>query len=390
MNRTLLTLAFSIYTLLSYGQTITAVGAPFKAGGAFTFDYSGGTGAATDWIGVYTVGEIPDGTPPSLTWEYITSPAGTLVLNGNNQAAVLAAGDYTAHLFCCDGYDIIASVNFSIEGNVPSLLSHRSHPIANKRFKFAYSGGTGSPTDWIGIYKPNDTPGVESSITYTYVTAKEGDTSFVADSLLPPGNYKAYFFCCDGYDVLAKDSFTVYEALPSSLKLAPITNGDPFKFTFTGTLGNLNDWIGIFPAGEVPASGNLVGWDYLPGVNGQIDLGTTLETGKAYDAHMLCCDGYDIIASVLNFSLPTSTKDINSKNIFRALNNPISALSPLKLQFDEATSGTISVYNLTGQLTQKVQINNERNIEINNLIAGSYYIRFVNSESQQTIKVMAR
>jgi hypothetical protein len=90
MKQQLLTLLFLLFCVATFAQpTISAVGAPFMVKAPMTFTYAGAPGNTTDWIGVYLPGEIPDGDPPSLTWEYITSPSGDFTLNGQNQAAQL-------------------------------------------------------------------------------------------------------------------------------------------------------------------------------------------------------------------------------------------------------------------------------------------------------------
>lgn len=71
------------------------------------------TGASKkDWIGLYKKGTIPQGSNPSLTWQYTsasTQPVGNL-----SYTKALAAGEYEALYMENDGYNIFQRAPFSI------------------------------------------------------------------------------------------------------------------------------------------------------------------------------------------------------------------------------------------------------------------------------------
>lgn len=82
---------------------------------SLVFTYASPDFTDTDWIGTYNVGDVP-GDVSSIYWDYITGTSGTMVFDNTYDE-----GNYWAGLFCCDGYDLLASTNFSVvEGSSTS------------------------------------------------------------------------------------------------------------------------------------------------------------------------------------------------------------------------------------------------------------------------------
>ncbi len=77
------------------------------------FTYASPDFTDTDWIGTYNVGDVP-GDIGSIYWDYITGTSGTMVFENNYEI-----GSYWAGLFCCDGYDLLASTSFSVVEGAP-------------------------------------------------------------------------------------------------------------------------------------------------------------------------------------------------------------------------------------------------------------------------------
>ncbi len=83
---------------------------------------------------------------------------------------------------------------------------------------------------------------------------------------------------------------------------APFTQGQPMQFAYTGGTGSPLDWVGIYQAGQVPGQVGSTVWQYVPTPSGQVEFAGTLPAG-VYDAHLFCCDIYDIIAGHTNFTI---------------------------------------------------------------------------------------
>ena len=80
-----------------------------------------------------------------------------------------------------------------------------------------FSDGPGNATDWIGIYKEDQLPGIGDYLTWLYVDGtqsgntgkKSGVVEF--DDFFVPGTYKAYLLEDNGYTILASSSFKITE-----------------------------------------------------------------------------------------------------------------------------------------------------------------------------------
>ncbi|MFD0638251.1 alkaline phosphatase family protein [Catenulispora yoronensis] len=85
-----------------------------------------------------------------------------------------------------------------------STLTTGTPSVANgSQITFSYStpAATNSAKNWIGFYKPSDTPGVQSSTAWQYTPGTSGTATFTAN--YGAGTYKVYYFSNDGYTVLA-------------------------------------------------------------------------------------------------------------------------------------------------------------------------------------------
>ncbi len=192
----------------------------YPEGSTIIVNFNNPGSQSTDWIGIYDLGEIPDGDPASHDWAYIEGDSGTIEFT-----TALVPGDYTVYLLCCDGYDIIAEHNFSIVTDTSAYLVASSLTyLETDSLVFDYNSPAWTETDWIGVYNPGDEPGGGAySIIWKYIPGVSGTLTFTNpdEHELAPGEYWAGLFCCDGYDMLA-ETFFVIEAAPVSVRNASI------------------------------------------------------------------------------------------------------------------------------------------------------------------------
>lgn len=161
----------------------------------------------TDWIGIYKKGEAPGGGPSATLWEYAPGDSATIVFTNT-----LPTGDYVVYLLCCDGYNIKAKYDFKVaDASTPYLVASAITFNPEDSLVFHYNSPGYVSTDWIGIYHPGDVPGDINSIEWQYLPVANGTMIFhyPDDHELPPGEYWAGLFCCDGYDLYARTSFIV-------------------------------------------------------------------------------------------------------------------------------------------------------------------------------------
>lgn len=145
--------------------------------------------------------------------------------------------------------------------------------------RFAYSGGTGSPKDWIGVYKHGQTPGLIASTVWQYVPTTTGQVEFAGT--LAPGTYDVHLFCCDGYNILA--SYTDFKITPIRLRsrLTYYKASDILRFQASDVA--VGDQIRIYHASDF-AEGNVLpnavvlAEQIISDVNAGADAAITIES----------------------------------------------------------------------------------------------------------------
>jgi len=183
----------------------------YPTGSGISVNFRDNDWVDTDWIAIYPKGVTP-GDVESTLWEYAASDSGTIEFTDP-----LEAGDWVAYLLCCDAYNIKAKYDFMVSDESPSVVASSFAYAPTDSLVFYYNSPDWSETDWIGIYNSGDVPGEINSITWFYIPEASGTLVFryPDNHELPPGEYWAGLFCCDGYDLYAQASFVISEGLPN-------------------------------------------------------------------------------------------------------------------------------------------------------------------------------
>jgi len=106
------------------------------------------------------------------------------------------------------------------DDSTTSTLTETPASVPNgANFTFTYtiaSADAGSTTNWIGMYEPGQTPGVEDSTCWNYVSGASGTATFPSTCLDGVGQYVAWLFYNNGYQELAGPvNFTVTASQPA-------------------------------------------------------------------------------------------------------------------------------------------------------------------------------
>jgi phospholipase C len=206
-----------------YQGTLTAPVATVAVGTSITFSYSVPSAGvtSTNWVGIYAAGQTP-GDVGSTSYQYTPDASGTVTFTTSS----LSPGSYVAYYLYDNGYEVLAGpVGFTVTGASPyagGTLTSTVTSVPNAQsITFSYSVPTSgvTSTNWVGIYEPGQTPGTDASTTYQYTPDASGTVTFSTSSLDGVGNYVAYFFYDNGYQVIAGPvSFSV---TPGTLAPAP-------------------------------------------------------------------------------------------------------------------------------------------------------------------------
>ncbi|MBU6951078.1 fibronectin type III domain-containing protein [Hahella sp. HN01] len=187
---------------------LTMTDTEYDEGEVATVSWSGSSGAAKDWIGVYRVGEVP-GQQSSSVWKYAPETAGTVDFSG------LAKGYYFAAFFINDGYTEASNrVYFSVGDRIAELSLLKTHFESGEDIVANFSGGPGVAKDYLGIFEKGAVPGQTGSelVAYLYFDgAASGSVTFTDD--LPDGEYFMAMYTNDSYtEVSNRVTFSVGEA----------------------------------------------------------------------------------------------------------------------------------------------------------------------------------
>jgi endonuclease/exonuclease/phosphatase family metal-dependent hydrolase len=107
--------------------------------------------------------------------------------------------------------------SFTTQDVKPELSLNKDFYIGGEPIFASFWNGPGNTTDWIGIYRPWQTPGSVPSTVWLYTNGTQwpggsgptdGSVEFNNDTGAPQwplteGDWVAYFLCCDGYTILA-------------------------------------------------------------------------------------------------------------------------------------------------------------------------------------------
>ncbi|GAB3971889.1 hypothetical protein GCM10029978_047910 [Actinoallomurus acanthiterrae] len=175
-----------------------------------------------------------------------------------------------------------------------SLSLDKSSYVQGQAIVASYTAAQVSSTNWVGIYKPGQTPGSVASTMWSYAPNASGSVSFATDSLAT-GSYVAYLLYNDGYTVLAgPQPFTV--TAPSGgtnlIVNGDAESGDPSTsgydsvtlpgWTVTGTPTAVSYSVGAgFPTSSTPGPSNRGGAFFAGGPVGSGSLTQTVDVSSA-------------------------------------------------------------------------------------------------------------
>ena len=227
----------------------------------------------------------------------------------------------------------------------PAVATDKVTYLSGETIAVTFKNGEGNPKDWVGLYRPDMTPGDEGSLKWAYVsgtsTAGEGLTegaiTFVGG--LPAGSYVARFFINDGYTQMASTEFNVVEPPSVTTSRAKFTAGSPITVNFNSGPGNSKDWVGLYGPDMTPGDVGSLKWAYVSGTqtagDGLADGSVTLEGLDAgdYSAIFFENDGYTQLAK-------TSFSVVSEDGIFYAENFDSLELGPFVSDSESGGDGT--------------------------------------------------
>lgn len=191
--------------------------------------------------------------------------------------------------------------------------------------EFSYDTPTFSSTDWIGIYKVGTTPATDApSVSWKYIPAASGSLKLHAP--VEGGQYIAYLLCCDGYEIVATSAEFSIEIPTLETSFPAYVEGDSIVLSFFSPRFSATDKLAIYPSDVVPGpETQALDSKNIASASGTMVFKTALTDGL-YTAYLLCCDGYDTLATAS----------------FEVIDEAQAFLVPKKMEFESGSS--IDIY----------------------------------------------
>ena len=162
---------------------------------------------AGDKLTIFNDGNGPDGI--SVAEKVITADSASVIFKES-----LTAGDYEIYLLNPDGDIVVDAVDFSVVSIATDALVSDSISFEfGKPYSFKYNSINFTNRDWIGIYPASrhvvsgGNPGTSSD--WVYIPKANGSISMLNEkyTITEPGEYKAYLFSNDSYNIIAGPSY---------------------------------------------------------------------------------------------------------------------------------------------------------------------------------------
>jgi phospholipase C len=149
-------------------------------------------------------------------WTALASPAHASVEPAHKPPAHTAGG----HAIAVHATPLHGTASAAANDATSSTLTETPASVPNgASFTFSYTVASAyqdTSTNWIGIYEPGQTPGVEDSTCWNYVSGASGTATFPSSCLDGVGQYVAWLFYNNGYQELAGPvNFTVAPSQPA-------------------------------------------------------------------------------------------------------------------------------------------------------------------------------
>ncbi len=255
----------------------------YSSGESIEVAFSGASGNALDWIGLYEVGNTQ-----LLAWKYTGGAASGSVTFSNG----LASGNYEARLFFNNSLEVEAIDAFSVKGAPLTVETDKPVYDAHESIEVTFSGASGNAMDWIGLYEAG--AGNNQYLAWKYTGGVTSGSVTLSNGLSNTGNYEARLFYNNSYNVEAAYQFDVQGITVETDKPVYAPDGN-IIVDFTNASGNAMDWIGLYEAGA--GNNQYLAWKYTGGVTSGSVMFPGLSSVGNYEARLFFNNSYNLEAA---------------------------------------------------------------------------------------------
>lgn len=337
--------SFKVYNSFNTGPYLVMDSAEYHTGSILKATYVNGPGNATDWIGLYQLGNVP-GSINSDEWAYCTGSTGIINFQGSG---ITPNKLYFAGFFELDGYNEVAARDTFYYGSIPVITSDTNAYPVGQSINLDITDAP-AVADSVEVLKVGYVHGAQASSFWGAVSAQN---TTIPIGALPKGYYSAtYYF--KGSTVIGQPYyFSVGDTITNLWINQPIYNlGDDIIANWTDAPGIVKDWLGIYNQGDDPNVDPLLIYSYFDGVPfGSKTLSDTLvptQTGN-YFIVMFTNDSYTEVSNRVSFTIVDPSLGLNEiQHGINVYPNPASSNAPTVIS-SEYPIEFITIYNETGQ-----------------------------------------
>jgi len=304
MQKTLLILTFSLFSLLHAGQ-ITCSKESYSIHEQISVNLKDMEGNSKDWIAIYPANASNE-WKNVIYWKWTNG-----VTNHKIVFKRVPKGKYEVRSFLNNTYTLEASDQFEVKDQYslpPSeLLSQRSSYDEYADIFIDAKGMWGSNRDWIALYKAGTSNAWENVLLWQWTKGKiENHFKFKG---LPKGEYEARIFYNNTYKMEGLTSFSVndFNSIPARINTRKKVYqvNEPIVVGVSDMLGDPEDWVAIFPKNSISNWANVIKWKKSGGKKGATLLFEGLDVGE-YEVRAFFRNSYHVEAKI-SFTVTTST-----------------------------------------------------------------------------------
>jgi len=302
------------YTIQQRSQPFTVSGNAMLSASAATYpqgqpviiNFSGFSGATTDWISIHQPGSEDTNY---IDWQFTGGGTSGSVTFNNLPSGAFEARYHqdwnTTHSFASSA----TSPQFTI-GGTPTVTTDRLTYGFGEVVTLSYVNMPGNMLDYVAVSVAGS-PATSTVQRFYTNGAMSGSQPF---SNLPPGDYEARAYLNDTFTILDTSTFTVTQASVTTDASTYPANAT-VTVTYSGLPGNATDWIGIAEAGSSDAQ--YVAFVYTNGAT----TGTAQFTGLpggTYEARAYVNNTFNVIARSATFTVG-QTCNVMQSPVFESL-----------------------------------------------------------------------
>jgi len=227
--------------------------------------FSNMLGDSDDWIAIYEEGS-------STAWENVLRWDWTEgVTDGNFTFDALEEGAYEARAFFEDSYTLEARATFKVTNPelAVELTSSKENYLTTEEIVINFKNMSGHSEDWIAIYPQESSTIWQNVIEWKFT---EGDTDgSLTFNPLEIGNYEARAFFENSFNLEKSIAFVVEDVNPQPTVVLHTSKtkylvDENISVGFENMLGDIEDWIAIYPKESSTAWKNVIEWKFTGGL----------------------------------------------------------------------------------------------------------------------------